>query len=135
VKLVFGEESQTYPAPASPKGPYRGGATKTTVSVAKILEAKYELVETFFNVYYDKIIEALAEDFADELDFEFNGRARRRANYNEAIAELFREFIESGNVGRVGIPGTPTAIARQQHRPSFWDTGLFKDNARFWIEK
>ena len=134
--LVAGEEEKLYPQRRTRRGRYRGGPIKSTVDVASILEAKYHVLEFFFDLYYDQILEIFAEQVNEELIFEFSGGSPSRSDQpEEQIAALFREFIEGGNVDRIGIVGTPTKAALRRGGPSFWETGLFKDNARFWLEE
>jgi hypothetical protein len=65
----------------------------------------------------------------------------------QTIQAKFRDFINSGEAGRVGIPGTPTGAAqrgvnhRRKHpyrksnppRPSFRDTGMYVASFRSWV--
>lgn len=133
--------------------PYRtagkkGGAT-TTGNVASILEAKYDLMQTFAHVHWSTIETALTVSIQNALEAVIMGRRvdpwDRGAQHIQAD---FRKFISSFEAERVGIPGTPTKAAlrgvnhRLKHpyrksnprRPSFRDTGLYMASFRAWVD-
>lgn len=127
--------------------PYRRGGL-TTGDVASILEAKYGVMQAFVRVHERDIAGALEESMEGALE---NLLMRQYtdpfARATSTIAQTFRDFINSRESERVGIPGTPTKAAlmgvshRLAHpyakanmrRPSFRDTGTYVTSARVWM--
>lgn len=123
----------------------------TTGDVAEIIEEKYHLMETFFEVHEDRIAEVLTESLAGAVESQLMGApasADQFAAGTQEINAMFKHFVASREAERVNIPGTPTRAAlkgvshRRAHpyakanprRPSFIDTGLFVDNFMSWID-
>lgn len=154
LKLHFGEDEATYDyvPKVSPGRKGKAGKPKTTVDVAKRLEAKYNLIGVFFELYEQEIADDLAQGMSDKLDSLLSGGTPfgdPLATVGVKVEERFREFLSSYEAERVGIPGTPTkaALAGVNHRlskpfakanprrPSFIDTALFQENFRAWVEE
>lgn len=132
--------------------PYRSkGKTSamTTYGVAKILEAKYGLMQRYYDVRQKQIIGALEWGIVGAVGALVQGK--RIDPYGSAAQKIqsgFRDFIASKESERVGIPGTPTkaALAGINHRlahpyrkanprrPSFLDTGLLISSFRAWVD-
>jgi hypothetical protein len=121
----------------------------TTGDVAEILESKYGIMETFFNIHGEDIGEAAAESLGNSLEAYYMGQVVDPwGEMTGAIESKFRRFIGSQEVERVGIEGTPTLAAlmgvnhRLKHpyasgnprRPSFRDTGLYVDSFKSWVD-
>lgn len=132
--------------------PYRSDSETaravTTANVAKWLEDEYGIMRAFVRVHGDVIQNSLAGSVAGALEALFMGRRIDPfGRGTQAIQQKFRDFINSGEAERVGIPGTPTAAAlrgvnhRRKHpyrksnsrRPSFRDTGLYVASFRSWV--
>lgn len=127
-------------------------SNQTTGDVAEILEAKYHLMETFFDVYEEKIVEQLTESLAGAIQSLANGVTAHGpvdpfAAGAQQITEMFKQFILSGEAERSSISGVPTRAAlkgvshRKAHpyakhdrRVSFYDTGLYVDNFYSWAD-
>ena len=126
--------------------------TQTTGDVAEILEAKYGLMQKFFDVKKALIAAALTQSVESAIEnMLMTGAPRPLSVTSEAegdIADMFKRFILTGEAETVGIPGTPTAAARKgvnhrllhpyakanPQRPSFRDTGLFESSFAAWVD-
>lgn len=124
---------------------------KTTGDVATILEAKYGIMEAFFENKEVEIVGQLTESLAGALEDVLVGApiADRDpfAEGTSKIEESFKEFLSSHEAERIGIEGTPTAAARKgvnhrlkhpyaksnPRRPSFVDTGLYQASMKAWV--
>lgn len=122
----------------------------TTHDVATILEDKYSVMEIFFGAHRDQISKLIEEALAGALESQLMGApasADPFASVNEQIGEMFKQFILTQEIEKIGIPGVPTQAAlagvshRKMHpyakanprRPSFYDTGMYVDNFKAWI--
>lgn len=133
--------------------PYRTDSRQaraiTTGQVAEILEAKYEVMQTFARVHWPVIESAVEGSIQGALEALFMGRQIDPWGRGmQAIQTKFREFISSYEAERVGIPETPTKAAlrgvnhRLKHpyrssnprRPSFRDTGTYMGSMRAWVD-
>lgn len=124
----------------------------TTGEVAEYLENEYHIMESFWELYHEKITDRLIEDITGDLDKVLNGRAPSPDLFAGAAAEIetwFKRFLSTQEVEHVGIKGVPTQAAldgvshRFAHpyassnprRPSFIDTGLYQSSIKVWIEQ
>ena len=130
--------------------PYQVGRNgKTTGDVAEILEAKYHLMEKFWNRHGPDFVDGLVAGQVQSMEAAIDGRPVR-VDTRSVLSDLqheFRRFISSQEAERVGIKGAPTKAAikgishRRRHpyarsnprRPSFRDTGLYMASMRAWI--
>jgi hypothetical protein len=130
-------------------GQYAGAAS--TGDVAQILEAKYRIMELFFEAHKGDIEDALLESLGGDIESVLMGKVPGSNSFAAAesrIAELFRNFITLREIEGMGQPGIPTEAAikginhRLKHpyakanprRSSFDDTGLYLDCFRAWLE-
>lgn len=155
VTLHLGVIDQPYRTPNSVGKTRKRQPTKvlarTTFEVARILEAKYGLYSTYYRVHEADIVRALEESLQGSLETLIMRRQlvmNPWARANQVIADGFKDFINSGEAERVGIPGTPTKAAlrgvshRRKHpysrrnprRPSFRDTGMLVSNTAVWVD-
>jgi hypothetical protein len=125
--------------------PYPGGDTAD--KIARILEAEYGIVQHFLTLHKDTISELIHQALADSLE---TGEIELTS-----VEKLFHQFLDSGEIERLGIPGTPTEASkkktkvgthirrgkwvsgytrRQRARASFVKTGTYRDSFRAWIE-
>ena len=124
------------------------GSSVTTGEVAKILEAEYGVMSAFVRVHGKVITDAIGSSVENAITALVNGqRIDPWGAGTQKIMQAFRVFINSGEAGNVGIPGTPTQAAlkgvnhRLKHpyrksnppRPSFRDTGLYVASFRSWV--
>lgn len=115
----------------------------TTGDVAEILEAKYHVMEVFFNLHQEDVAKDLEKSVAGALETLFAGGPIYVDPFGGAtskIEERFRDFLTNREMERLGYPGVPTQAAidgvnhRKKHpyssknlrRPSFVDTGLYQ---------
>lgn len=124
--------------------PYVGPGSVTTGDVAEILEARYGIMQFFFDNYQDEVVGALDEAMQGKLDNLLMGAPVPDSLFQEddlsGIEESFRKFLDAREMdGR--IPGVPTAAslhgystrfskpgARRAERPSFISSGQFQAN-------
>lgn len=121
--------------------PYANDAKTTTGDVAEILESKYGVMAAFYESHSEKIADAMMEGLADQLAA-FAAGAPMPSNpfaQGEADTEqMFRDFLSSAQIEKMGIPGVPTQAALDginhrkkvvrtgEKRPSFIDTGMYQ---------
>ena len=138
--------------------------TDTTGEVAEVLEAKYYVMETFFELRRDEIADWLAESVADEIENVMNGN---RPNFTPTMAAEqkieaeFRAFLDAGEMsklvgslsegesaafdwsktfdsaGKRGVNHRKKAGVNKNNaaRPAFIDTGLYQTSFRAWVER
>lgn len=124
---------------------------KTTGDVATILEAKYGVMEAYYDNHELEIVGWLTESLAGALEDVLAGApVADRDPFAEGaskIEEGFKEFLSSREAERIGIEGTPTKAARRgvnhrlkhpyakenPRRPSFIDTGLYQASMKAWV--
>lgn len=126
--------------PVRVSAPPSGG--QTTGDVAEILEQHYHVMQTFFDIHQNEIVDALVEDMEDELHAMItSGGGRNSQPFVAATSEIKRLFTQTINSRELDgrIPGVPTqsSLAGVSHRfkhptakghpvrPSFRDTGLY----------
>lgn len=121
----------------------------TTGDVATWLEGDYHVMRVFFELHDAEIAAALEESIKGSLETVLMGGPGGGANFGSAtsaIEDLFRKFIDSKEMDRLGVPGVPTQaslmgvskrfkLKRGPVRPSFQDTGLYEDNFTAWVEQ
>jgi len=117
--------------------------TITTGDVAEILEAKYHVMENFFELHKADIAHDLEEAIGGRLENILAGApisnsASAFAEAESAIETRFRNMLATKELDQLGYPGIPTRAslegvshrfkhpyAKRAPRPSFVDTGLF----------
>jgi hypothetical protein len=119
---------------------------KTTGDVAEILEARYGIMETFFNAHSRDIVQAMEGSLSGTLENLLLGAPTAGASFGAATAEIEREFRQFlSNREMDGMPGIPTQAAmmgvnrrlkvrRGAMRPSFVDTGLYQQSFTAWVD-
>lgn len=119
----------------------------STGDVAGYLENKYHVMETFFSFYEQRIGDALAESIAGEMENLMMGAPpspEPLAEGTSKIESMFKMFISTGEVERVGITGVPTQASLNRKagkgRPygtrgltSFIDSGLYEASFKSWV--
>jgi hypothetical protein len=122
---------------------------ETTGDIATILEAKYHIMEIFWEEHQDASIKAFEEALLGALE----NIALGAPSVGDALAQgagvvetLFHQFISEQQMDGLQ-PGVPTkaALAGISHRllhpyaksnparPSFRDTGLYMDSFKAWV--
>ena len=124
----------------------------TTGDVAQVLEARYHVMETFYELHAQEIADDITVSLKNSLEDAISGGGPI-GNYQLSDSESFIQaefvkFIDSKEMEGLGIPGVPTQAAldgvnhRMKHpyakrapRPSFRDTGLYSQSFRAEFEK
>ncbi len=124
-------------------------AGTTTGDVAEILEAKYHVMQNFWNRHGQEACDKLAEDLLDSFADRASGRNIDAPDFTAATSkmhQMFNEFIDKREMD--GMPGVPTMAARlginhrfkhpfakaNPERPSFKDTGTYMQSFTAWVE-
>lgn len=141
--------------PVAPKRPSkkprkaRGSAarTETTGDVATFLENRYHIMEIFYEEHAQGVADALAESLAGTLVNLHMGAPIPEDPYlggQSKIDVLFKQWLSSGAIEQIGIPGVPTKAALEGishrfksgiggRRVSFVDTGLYETSFWAWV--
>lgn len=119
----------------------------TTEQVAGWLEAKYHIMETFYEIHKTEIAEAMTASLTSALLGQEMGAplVDPMGDAMQKVELLFREFLTMREMETLGIPGVPTEAAlrgvnhrmKRNHgprRPSFIDTGLYETSFKSWLE-
>lgn len=122
----------------------------TTGDVAEFLEAKYHVMEIFFEENQQEIASALEEGMAGAIESLVMGAPATLDPFGagtSAIETRFKNFLLTGQIEKVGYPGIPTQAAlmgvnhrmarphqRRARRPSFIDTGLYESSFKAWVD-
>lgn len=131
--------------------PHPGGGKQalTTGGLAEILESKYGLYSVFLDANLEKITEDLADSIQDSIDNILAGAPAPENPYAAAeqqVAADFVAFLDTSEMEKIGVRGTPTAaalagvnhrlkISKGARRPSFIDTGALRAATAAWVDK
>jgi hypothetical protein len=122
---------------------------KTTGEVALMLESKYDVMAGFMMLHGQEVADALAESMKDAFEILAMGGpipSDPLSQANADIGEMFREFLDREELAQLeeGVPtqaalhgvshrfGSP--YARRSRRPSFVDTGLYRESFISWFD-
>lgn len=125
--------------------------SKTTGDVAEFLEAKYHIMETFYELNQDVIEADLLSSLEGALQNIAAGMPPQSVNVSAEAAstteQAFRDWLSNRGMDATSTPGVPTRAAmrgvshrfshpyaRRGSRPSFIDTGLYQSSMRMWID-
>jgi hypothetical protein len=131
-----------------PRRPRKSAGGQTTGDVATILEAKYHVMEIFYEVNEQAIADDLAEAMAGSLENLLMGARPTEEPFAAGLADLetrFKQWLEQKGMDDTGTPGVPTKASlmgvshrfktkRGPARPSFIDTGLYESAFKAWTE-
>ena len=122
----------------------------TTGDVAEILEEKYGVMEAFWTLHEQEILDAFSESIVGEMDSILEGKPysfRAFASGEDEVVNLFDKFLSNKEMDRVGRGDIPTEAAkrgvshrfkhpyaRRASRPSFIDTGLYEYSFFCWVD-
>lgn len=130
------------------KRPHPPAGAKTTGDVAEILEAKYHVMEAFYEIHGQEIGDGLAEAMAGSMETVLLGGpipSDPIAAGTSQIKHMFDMFITNKEMDALGYPGVPTkaSLMGVSHRfkkrkggprPSFVDTGLYLTSFEAWAD-
>lgn len=133
--------------PIKPDKSETSGA-KTTGDVAEILERKYHVIETFYDLHEEDIGEMFAESMKNSLEALISGAPATLNPFGEATSEIdaaFKDYLSTEEIAGTGTPGVPTKAALRgvnhrlkikhgSRRPSFIDTGQFQASFVSWVD-
>lgn len=130
--------------------PYNNGAS--TGSVAVRLENEYGILEYFTHVKADEIAKELEKDLVDFIDDSLSGMAIHSEPFASScnkIESMFRralteQFMDGSNFSGRPVP-TMASLSGISHRfkgkknrrgvrPSFVDTGTYRQSFKAWVE-
>lgn len=152
IEVPYGNVEPPAPPPKKPGKRPRvapgAGQGKTTGDVAEILEAKYHVMEIFAQINGQKMADSLVNSLQGTVESLMMGAPLTQDPFGTAtseIDEMFKKFIDQKVMDSLGYPGVPTkaALAGRSHRfktkhgperPSFYDTGLYVDNFKSWLD-
>lgn len=124
--------------------------TQTTGDVAEWLENKYHVMRVFYELHKSDIDQVLSDvlrrSFSEALA---TGRTPKfdMREAMDVLEKMFRRFIDSREMERIGYHGVPTRAAIEginhrmkdpytgQRRPSFKDTGLYEQAFKAWMTR
>ncbi len=144
-KLIFGELEEAYAEAYGGKS-----RTTTTAQVGEILEQRYHVMQTFFDLRKGQIAEYLADGMAIVLQDHLSGRKTPAGPMTRAEQQMeaaFRSFLDANEMqklalalGRAPISGAAMRgvshtklhpyASKNRARPAFIDTGLYRLNFR-----
>ncbi len=135
MKIQFGFEDITYAQTRNKKGQFQ----KRTSSgkVAEKLEDEYLIVESFYNLDAEQMLIPMLEDaFAESLNFTFKGTPyppKLKDTDPVAIRDKFRHNLTNRRYDGL-LFNTPTIPSQKTGRPSFVNTGTYRNSFRVWEE-
>lgn len=118
----------------------------TTGRLADILEARYGITQFFLDAHGEEVIGNILEAHAENLARPKTGVGSRTDHLKKALADgeaRFRKMLMDREMDGA-VEGVPTAAAeigrrtgrsRRPGRPSFVDTGLYRDSFRMDAEE
>lgn len=125
--------------------------TTTTGDVAEILEAKYHIMEHFYQMRMGAVASALEKSLKATLESLLLGGPPPLSPFDEGTSKIeadFKDFLDRRLIERLGYPGIPTQAAKDgvnhrllhpyakgnTRRPSFIDTGLYQASFKAWVD-
>lgn len=126
-----------------------GDHGKLTIGeLADLLEGKYALFSQFVDLEFDYIEDVLAEGMENQIHAVMNELPVPDdpwAGIGSKLTKRFKEYLETEEIVKSGVPGVPTAAAlagrnsrlkgrKGARRPSFIDTSVLYSNLKVWME-
>ncbi len=145
MKLNLGVFDVAYTAEPTPTGrrKKKSAGSVTTGDVAEILEAKYGIMQYFFDNHADAIAELVAQRVAGQLENMMMGAPPPTVDevLLDKIMDMFKHFLDSEEMRGAGIPtaaamkGASKRFKRRRGppRPSFIDSGQFQAAFAAWL--
>lgn len=156
LKLNLGVQEIAYVAAPKAGQKKATAGTVTTGDVAEFLEKNYEVMGTFYKQHGQEVGDALVESMSGALENLLMGAPLAQNPFGGAeskIEHMFKKFITTGEMDKLGIPGVPTQAAKDRasgkkrssrmknkrrggnSKPvSFVDTSLYVSSFKSWIE-
>jgi len=141
MKLMLGFESLSYSSLATPRQRRSGkkiyGGGTNTQEVANRLERGYSIVETFYDMEEDNIVDIIEDAFLEDIEEVMTmGKPSKKGisdRETKKIEAMFREKLDQHAYDGV-ISGVPTEASIRDSRPSFVSSGLYRKSFRVWVE-
>lgn len=122
------------------------GEGKNSAEVAKELEERYELVDTFYLGIEEDLAFALEEFYEEEIETIMMEKPPKKIPSDKMTKKIEREFRQYLQKEEHGIHTLaaqrgvshllPQPYSRKNRpRPSFIDTGLYMQSFRAWVEE
>lgn len=118
----------------------------TNGALAEDLEARYRVVEIFFETQAEQISDTVLDVYADDINSGGEKAARLKGSFSPALAKIQTDFVAFIKAQRLDylVRGVPTLSSvlgishvRQGNvgppRPSFIDTGQYIAAFRAWM--
>jgi hypothetical protein len=132
--------------------PYANSSGKTTGDVAGILEAKYHVMESFYEdlgeTFFAKEIEESARNAVTSLingttaNITLTGQAEDniKKRFDLFLSQQELDYTQPGIPTLASLKGVNHSFAKPNakgnpSRPSFVDTGTFRTSFRAWLDK
>lgn len=125
-------------------------SSETTFGVASILEEKYGVMQTFFDLHSKDIADQIANSIATAIEQSHAGVETPDvfAGSMSKTEEMFRTYLDKEEMAGI-IKGVPTQAAldgknsrkkykskkQGKRRPSFIDSSLYRISFRAWVDK
>jgi hypothetical protein len=157
--LYLGVIDQPYRTPPAQAGRGKTGkpgrkrkaqvAARTTYDVARILEAKYHIMEVFYEAHADEINQQVLDAYTGAVETAImRGRLPTlHLTGVDTVKKDFNDFLDQEQMATLGVPGVPTQAAlhgvshrfkrpyvKRARRPSFIDTGLYESSFIAWVD-
>jgi hypothetical protein len=129
--------------------PYATKEGASTGDVAEWLERKYGIMAAFYRRHGQQVADSMTHALAGQLENLMMGAPASSNPYaggESKTKAAFDQFLTSGEIESMGIPGVPTKAAQgrrslrfkskkaQAARPSFVDTGLYDRSFKAWVD-
>lgn len=120
----------------------------TTGAVAEILEARYGVMQNFYEQHEQEIADQLTQALVDSAEAMMQGAPTTLDPFGAATAKIedsFKTFLSMQEMDSLGVPGVPTKAAREGRssrfkkgkgrgpRPSFVDTATYENSFKAWV--
>lgn len=139
----------THDDPKRPGRKAKAAPNETTADVAEILEAKYEVMGTFWRLHGQEVADEMTKSLQGALENLALGAPPTLDPTGSAMQfamQKFRDFLTNKEMdGVVGGVPTKASLDGTSHRfknkkgapgrPSFVDTGLFEASFQAWLER
>lgn len=142
--------------------PYAAADGQSTGDVAEILESKYAVMENFDALHHDEFEELVAISISEAIENLVAGApagsVKPFAQACSDIELMFKQYLNDEEIAETGQEGVPTQAAldgvrtslkkkkeiknakkyrsrvRGTRRPSFIDTGMYRDSFKAWVD-
>ncbi len=136
MKILFGFEDVKYTTPRrGASGRFEKRKLTKSASVAKELEEEFMIVESFYNLDAEQMLTPMLEDaYADGLESVIAGTPQPVDLKDADLAAIQEKFKQNLNNRRYDglLFNTPTEQSQRTGKPSFVETGTYRDSFRVW---